>query len=81
MMNARNFKNLTEAEKTKYIERKRKETELKKLKSAVEDGYTYKLRTTYRHGAYVGRHTLTAEENEEAKKKIIELEKELSQAE
>ena len=81
MMDARNFKNLTEAEKTKYIERKRKETELKRLKSAIEIGYTYKLRKTYRHGAYVGRHTLTAEEIEEAKKKIIELEKELSQVE
>ena len=52
-MNFKEFSQMTEAEKTKYIERKRKETELKKLKSAVEDGYTYKLRTTYRHGAYV----------------------------
>lgn len=81
MMDARNFKNLTETEKTKYIERKRKETELKKLKSAVEDGYTYKLRTTYRHGAYMGRHTLTVDEIEKTKKRITELEKELSQAE
>ena len=81
MMDARNFKNLTETEKTDYIELKKKETELKRLKSAIEIGYTYKLRKTYRHGAYVGRHTLTAEEIEEAKKKIIELEKELGQAE
>ena len=81
MMDARNFKNLTEAEKTKYIERKRKETELKRLKSAIEIGYTYKLRKTYRHGAYVGRYTLTKTELEKAKKRITELEKELSQAE
>lgn len=80
-MNFKEFSQMTEAEKTKYIERKRKETELKNLKSAVEDGYTYKLRTTYRHGAYVGRHTLAAEEIKEAKKKIIELETELNQAE
>lgn len=80
-MNFKKFSQMTEAEKTKYIERKRKETELKNLKSAVEDGYTYKLRTTYRHGAYVGRHTLTTEEIEKAKKKIIELETELNQAE
>ena len=81
MMDARNFKVLTETEKTNYIERKRKETELKRLKSDIEYGYTYKLRTTYRHGAYVGRHTLTADEIEKAKKRITELEKELSQVE
>lgn len=80
-MNFKEFSQMTEAEKTKYIEHKRKKTELKNLKSAVKDGYTYKLRTTYRHGAYVGRHTLTAEEIEEAKKKIIELEIKLNQAE
>lgn len=79
-MSFKEFSQMTETEKTNYIERKRKETELKNLKSAVEDGYTYKLRTTYRHGAYVGRHTLTTEEIEEAKKKIIELETELNQA-
>ena len=81
MMDARNFKNLTETEKTAEIKRMKLERELKRLKSAIEIGYTYKLRKTYRHGAYVGRHTLTTEEIEEAKKKIIELEKELSQAE
>ena len=69
-MSFKEFSQMTEAEKTKYIERKRKETELKKLKSAVEDGYTYKLRTTYRHGAYVGRHTLTTEEIESVKKEL-----------
>lgn len=79
-MNFKEFSQMTETEKTNYIERKRKETEFKNLKSAVEDGYTFKLRTTYRHGAYVGRHTLTAEEIEEAKKKIVELETELNQA-
>ena len=72
-MNFKEFSQMTETEKTKYIERKRKETELKKLKSAVEDGYTYKLRTTYRHGAYMGRHTLTIEEIESVKKRIMEL--------
>ena len=81
MMDARNFKDLTETEKTDYIECKKKETELKRLKSDIEYGYTYKLRTTYRHGAYVGRHTLTEDEIEKAKKRITELEKELSQAE
>lgn len=81
MMDARNFKNLTETEKTDYIKLKKKETELKRLKSAIEIGYTYKLRKTYRHGAYVGRYTLTETELESAKKRITELEKELSQAE
>ena len=80
-MNFKEFSQMTEAEKTKYIERKRKETELKRLKSAIEIGYTYKLRKTYRHGAYVGRYTLTETELEKAKKRITELEKELSQAE
>lgn len=80
-MNFKEFSQMTEAEKTKYIERKRKETELKRLKSAIEIGYTYKLRKTYRHGAYVGRYTLTKTEIEKAKKRITELEKELSQAE
>ena len=81
MMNAREFTNLTEEQKTAYIELKKKEVELKRLKSAIKIGYTHKMRITYRHGAYVGRYTLTPDEIEKAKKRITELEKELNQAE
>lgn len=81
MINSKNFNQMTATEKTKYIEHKRKETELKILKNSIDIGYRHELRTTYSHGAYVGRHTLTPEEIEKAKTRIKELEKELSQAE
>lgn len=80
MMNSKNFTNLTEKQKTAYIELKRKENELNRLKRTIEYGYSYKLRRLV-HGAYVGRHTPDSDELEKIKKRITELEKELKQAE
>lgn len=80
MINAREFTNLTEEQKTAYINIKKKETELNRLKRTIEYGYDYKLRRLV-HGAYVGRHTPDSNELEKIKKRITELEKELNQAE
>ena len=80
MMNLKDFRNLTEEQQTAYIELKKKEVELKRLKRIIEYGYDYKLRKLV-HGAYVGRHTPDSDELEKVKKRITELEKELNQAE
>lgn len=81
MMDARNFKNLTETEKTAEIKRMKLERELKNLKRSVESG---KKSVVYRDcGKPISCELkpMTADEIEKAKKRITELEKELSQAE
>lgn len=81
MMDARNFKNLTETEKTAEIKRMKLERELKNLKRDVESGEKVII---HRDGSTLcGCHCkeMTETELEKAKKRITELEKELSQAE
>lgn len=81
MMDARNFKNLTETEKTAEIKRMKLERELKNLTRDIESGEKIII---HRDGSTLcGCHCkkMTKIELESAKKRIKELERELNQAE